>query len=303
MLAENTRFDPPRRKGITFHSVGLLIFGILALGLFLQLTRTDLGETFLFYLLGAVFTAAPLPFLGYRLYALNRSFYSIGREGIRLQWGFRQEDIPMSEVNWVRLAEDLTHPLQLPWPAWPGGVVGSRRHPDAGLVEFLASDSMQLVIIGTGQRVYAISPEDPQRFISVFHEQVELGSISPIPAYSAFPSFLLSEAWRSPTGRVFMSVSILLSLVLFIWVGLAVPQRDLISLGFTTRGVPLPPVQAIQLFLLPVVNVFLTLAGIIMASYFHRKQQNHPLAFVIWTSTNLMGILFLGAVLIILINS
>ena len=95
----------------------------------------------------------------------------------------------------------------------------------------MAADVNQMVLIGTPQRVYGISPGDRNHFLRTFQAQTELGSLSPISAYSAYPSFLMAEIWRSPMARVFLVLSLVFSLALFVWVGLIVPTRSAVSLG------------------------------------------------------------------------
>lgn len=298
-------FSPPRRQGQIFHAIGLAILVIGTLVLFLQATRpdTELGPVFLLSLFGALVLVALIPVFAYRLYALNRSSYRLERDGIRLKWGLRQVHIPITEVLWVRLSEDLSK-FAMPWPHWRGSVVGVRRQtdPEVSQVEFMASRREQLILIGTPEMVYAISPEDRNRFLHAFQEQTELGSFSPLAPYSVRPSFMLIDVWRSRSARVFLSISLIFSLGLFIWVGLAVPSISTVSLGYFASGNPLPPVPSVQLFLLPVVNLLLLLAGYVLAAYFHREVQDHPITYVIWISTTVMSFLFLVAVYFILQN-
>jgi hypothetical protein len=300
METNTVRFDPPRRTGLIFHLAVILVLSALVVVLFTQATLAELGPVFLLYLLGALFLAVPLPVLVNRLYALNRSSYLIERDGIRLQWGFRLEDIPIDQVLWVRPAEDLEEPIILPRLRWPGAVVGVQPQGDVGDVEFMAAEDQPLVLIGTEERVYAISPGDQNDFLQAFERQTELGSLSPFPPYSAHPRFIFADIWGSPTARAFMVISVVLSLALFIWVALAVPNTTEVSLGFSPSGHRLDPVPAVQLFLLPVLNLLLLLGAFVLSVYFERQQKDHPLAFVLWLSSAITVGLFLGAVYLIL---
>ena len=140
MTEETYVFEPPQREGIIFHVVVILLLVAAAITLFSQATQAELGPFFLFYLLGSTSLALPLPFLIYRLLSLRRAAYILERDGIRLQWGLRVEDIPITEVLWVRLVEDLERPLALPWLRLPGSIVGTRRHMGQ-VVEFMASEA------------------------------------------------------------------------------------------------------------------------------------------------------------------
>lgn len=65
------------------------------------MTETAVGPVFLRYLLLAGLCLLPLPLLVYRFRALQRAHYILERDGIRLRWGLRAEDIPMDQVDWV----------------------------------------------------------------------------------------------------------------------------------------------------------------------------------------------------------
>lgn len=297
------RFEPPRRRGLLAHLGLLAVLGGASVFLFNQATRAELGPAFVLALLGALALALPLPLVGYRLAALLRAHYEVGRDGIRLQWGWRAEDIPIDRILWVELATDLVKPLALPTPRWPGALVGTTPHPDAGEVEFLAAESDSLVLVGTAERTFAISPEDTATFIRTYRTEFERGSLGPLRPYSARPAFLLAEVWAIPGARLFLLAQILLNLLLFVWVGLAVPGMTGVSLGYTPSGALENPAAAVQLFLLPVLSLLLGLAGLLAASALHRQQKNHPLAYSVWAGGAISSTLFVLAVYLILLNS
>ena len=64
----------------------------------------------------------------------------------------------LNDIEWVRPVNDLTHPLRLPPMSVPGATLGLRRHPDLGVIEFIASDQKNLLLVATAKRVFAISP-------------------------------------------------------------------------------------------------------------------------------------------------
>jgi hypothetical protein len=300
MNTQPVRFYPPRRQGLLFHLGAILAFVLIVFLLFALATKTELGLLFLLYLLGALFLAIPIPVLVYRLYALLRSTYELDRNGIRLQWGFRAEDIPMANVLWVKPVEEVDQPIIPPRLRWPGAVLGSHTQEGLGLLEFIASETEELILINTPSKVFAISPQERSHFLQVFQEKIELGSLSPLRPYSAYPRFLPVDIWRLPAARVFLTISLVLSLALFIWVALVIPDISTVSLGFSSSGEPLPPVSAGQLFLLPVVNILLVLAGYAISLYFFRQSEKHPLIYVLSGSSTFTALLFLVAVYFIL---
>lgn len=293
-------FYPVRAPGLLFNlgiSAGL---ALLAAALFLLATNTAIGPIFLAYLLGALSIATPIPFLVYRTFSLVRSKYELERNGIHLKWGFREEDIPFSEVSWVELAEDLIVPLQFPRTTWPGAVVGITHQEGLGLIEFLAGEKQELVMIGTSQRVFVISPGNAKAFVRVYQELIELGSLAPLQPYSNQPRFLLVDIWRAPVTRILLLITMVFSLALFVVVGLSIPELSQVSLGFNAQTVPLPPVAPGQLLLLPSINLALVIASYLLSLAFLRNSEMHPIMTVLWGGNAFTSILFLLAVFFIL---
>lgn len=300
MKGNITQFYPPRRRGLLFN-IGLVLgLGLLSTALFILAGQAPLGPLFLIYLLSAITIVGPTPVLAYRAFALYRSHYLIERDGIRLKWGFREEDIPISEIEWVEYAEDLIVPLIKPKLIWPGAVVGKTEQEGLGEVEFMAAEEAEMVMIGTQKRVYVISPGDAGRFVRTYRNFTELGSLAPFPAYSNYPSFLFVDIWQDVITRVLLIITLIFSAALFVWVGLAVPSLSEVSLGFTVEGPPLPPVTPGQLFLLPSVNLLLVAANYLLSLYFFRRSSDHPMVYWLWAVNAITSLLFLLAVFFIL---
>jgi hypothetical protein len=297
---------PPRRLGLVFQGGAIAALAAAGLWGLWQATQARFGPVFLLYLLPALLAFALVPILAYRAYAMWRAAYVLERDGLRLNWGLRAEDIPMDTVKWVRPAGELQPPLPLPILRWPGAVLGVRRLPDGGQVEFLAAQSRPLVLVATSDRIYAISPHDPGEFLHTFQRFTELGSLTPFPARSIYPTFLLARVWASRPARYLLLAGLALSLILLVWVTLIIPARTDISLGFAADGSPDDRVPSVQLLLLPVLNSFFFLADVLGGLFFYRAEGGPqanvkmPLAYVLWGSGVLTALLFLGAVYAIL---
>ena len=297
MINPDSLFLPPRRRGALLHGVLIALFSaITTWGLF-GVSGAEVGPTFMLYILLTLMAAVPIPVLGYRLYALLRANYNLERETLHIFWGLRVEDIPLSDIEWVRPASDLTIPIRLPRFRLPGSVLGLRRHPDLGTVEFLASDANELLLIATARRVFAISPKDPRRFAREFQLATELGSLSPSQAHSTYPSFIVAEAWKSLLVRYLWISGLLLNIGLLAWTSFLIPSLSGIPLGFDVNGLPQGPFPAVQLMLLPLISAALFLIGFILGLYFYRWEEQRVLAFIIWVSGTVTSILFLIAVL------
>jgi hypothetical protein len=222
------------------------------------------------------------------------------RDGIRLRWGLRYEEIPMDRILWMRPASELEEPLPLPGLRWPGSIVGIHRYEDGTVLEFMASQTDSLVVIATPAHLYVVSPHEPRRFLQTYRRLAELGSLKPLPARSSFPAILLSRSWADLPARFLILSGLLLSLALLVWVSLAVPRHPEIALRLTQTGSALEYQPSIQLMLLPVLNAFFVLADVLLGLFCYRRSDFKPLAYLIWGTASLTPLLFLGAVLFLL---
>ena len=290
-------FPPAKRSGITTHVIIILILTAVSVWGIWNLSNTEVGPSYVTYLLIALLSFAPIPFFGYRAYALQRADYFIDRDSLAAIWGLRVEDIPLTDIEWVRPATDLTNPLRYPRLRLPGAVLGTRRHPDLGLVEFIASDTKNLILIATSKRVFAISPENPAALTQTFARATELGSLTPAKPVSVYPSFIITQAWESPIARFIWMSGFFLNLGLFVWVGILIPSLSQIVFGFNAFGAPNEIAASSQLILLPLISAFMYVVGIISGLYFYRWEPQRPLAFIVWISSTVCSILFLLAVL------
>ncbi len=292
-------FPPPRQRGLLLHGVLILVLlGLLGFALW-ELFQAEVGPSFTIYVLLVLGAFISLPFLGYRAFALWKANYTLDRDNLRLEWGLRGEDIPISDVEWVRSSHDLATPLSLPMLRMPGAVLGSRQHPDLGEVEFLASDSGNLLLVATAKQVYAISPADAAGFVSSFQHAIEQGSLAPGIGHSQYPSFVLSLAWENMLARYLWLAGLFLNIGLLAWVTVLIPGLETVALGFTPTGEPLV-VPAIQLIILPILSVLLYVTGFIAGLYFFRWEEYKTLAFILWGTGAFSSLLFLISVLVLL---
>ena len=292
-------YPPAKQAGLLIHAILVLVLlGLAGWGIW-NLTRVEAGPNFVIFLLDVLLALVPVPLFIYRAYALMRADYILDRDSLELRWGLRDEDIPLTDVEWLRPASDLTTPLRLPWLPIPGAVLGLRRHPDLGMVEFLAADPKNLLLVATSKRVYAISPTNAAKFAQTFARTIEMGSLVPAKAKSVYPSFIFSSAWENPLARFLWLIGLFLNIGIAIWVLLTIPTLNQVSLGFGPSGAPLSPSPASQLILLPIESAFLFLLGLFAGLYFYRWEPYRILALIIWASSALTSLMFLLAVLFI----
>lgn len=293
-------FPPPRQRGLAIH-IALTGFLSLVSAFALWLTfQTEVGLLFAVYVLIFAATAIPVPILSYRAYALTRANYLLDRNILRLVWGLRIEDIPVTDVEWIRPLAGLMAPVSLPWFRLPGGILGVTRQPDIGKVEFLASEAKTIVLVATARQIFAISPEDPSAFSAAFQKTIEMGSLQSSQGLSQYPSFVAARAWDDLVARYLWLAGGFFNIGLLVWVTVIIPSLGRISLGFEPTGSPLTPVPGAQLILLPLLSSLLFIAGLLSGLFLYRKPEQRVLALIIWASGAISALFFLVAVFFIL---
>ncbi len=302
MQEDERLFLPPRRNGLILHAVLLLVLlGGMAVSLWLALQQQVGGYLVLLIALSVVLTP-PAILVAYRGYALLRAGYALERDGLKIRWGLRIEDIPIPSVEWVRPANEMGFHMPLPRLQLPGSIVGVRNVEGLGPVEYMASDRNTLLLIATPERIYAISPASPSEFMRAFQRTIELGSISPIPSYSSRPAAFLQSVWSNRLARSLLIASTALTLALFIMVSLMVPGLGQVSLGFDRFGVPLDRGPAERLLLLPVLAGFTLIFNIGLGLFFYRMEERIS-AYLLWASSATTPLLLIIAAIFLAISA
>lgn len=296
-MIESFLFHPPRRRGVLIQAVAGSILASLSAFSFLGGLRQTAGvDIVLFFSLSLLFFA-PLPLIVYRAYALLRASYRLERDGLRLRWGLRAEDIALPEIEWIHRASDLTARLPSPPLAWPGAYLGAVKVRSLGMVEYMASSRDTLLLIAARGKVYAISPENPDLFLRAFQQVFEMGSLQPISSTSIMPAAFISHIWENRLARLLIVASFLLVLALFAGAGLVIPGRESISIGFYPNGEPLPPVPAGQVLLLPILGSFIFVFDLVAGFFLYRRAETHLAALMIWGCGLFTEVLFLAALI------
>jgi hypothetical protein len=302
-MAETFTFLPKRTPGIVLHAI-LAIVILSGCGFLIwQAFQQTGGALLVVYLFGATLLFALLPLVGYRGYALLHGIYSLKRDGLRVRWGLRQEDIPLSEVTWVRPATDLEKPFSLPAGSLPGAILGTAEHPDLGRVEFIASDVNNLVVVATINKVFVLSPELHDEFVQRFQRALEMGTLNPMESFSAVPAAFLLEVARNAFARVAIPLGFALSLVLLMLVSLSIPAKLTVSLGYDALGVPLQPVPSMRMLLLPVLSIALYGVSLIAGIFFYRNEKTRSTSYLVWAGGLITPILLIAAAVILLYST
>jgi hypothetical protein len=287
--------------------MGLLLHGAAALlqvgggGLALWLAIEEAaGVIFVLLVIAALALLGSLPYTIYRIYALLQGGYSIDRDRLRIRWGLRGEDIPLLAIEWVRPADELGYSLPLPFLPLPGAYLGLRTVSGLGVVEFIASSRHKMLLVATPEKVYAISPNDVSGFMRTFQQAAEMGSLEPVESQSIQPLAFFQRIWISRPARLLILSGLILTLVLFILVGLAIPTLSAVPLGFDANGQPLEAVPPERLLLLPVLGALVFLMDFSIGLYFFRRDKQRPASYLLWAGGVVTPLLLIIAVIVLI---
>lgn len=282
--------------------LGALLLNLAAVGFLVILAFSQsIRGFFILYLIASILIFIPIPLVAYRLFALLRASYTVFREGISIQWGVRSEEIPMQDIEWVRMADDLAFDLPLPKFIVQGAVLGQRHHRDLGLIEFIASTTSPMVLIATRAQIYAISPSDPDGFIDSFYRNMELGSIEQIQSKSTRAKLLVSSLFGDKLARNLIMLGSFLSIGLLVAVSFIIPTRETIPLGFNPVGQTAETSPSERLLLLPVLSLLMLFIDLGLGSYLYRKAGYRIAAYFAFASASIMPISFLGLIIIMVL--
>lgn len=252
------------------------------------------GLDFLLHMVIALVLLAPLPLILYRLYSLLSSTYTLRRDGLRIRWGLRREDVPLNDIEWIRPATELGFRLPLPWLRWPGALMGSRRVPELGVVEFMSADLAHMLLVATPDKVFAISPQDTSGFMTLFRQMNELGSLAPLEAQSVYPTLLIGRVWEDKMARRLIIISFVVGLLLLAVDSIAATRLE--AIPWIGAGATAP---AERLLLLPVLDALIWLGNLVLGALLFPRGGDMPLAaYILWGTSALTGLLLLISSLI-----
>lgn len=303
MEQEPQLFYPERKQGILLHAIILVILIGLIVAAVWATTSLVVGSGFVFFIILIVLLSILIPVVLYRGYALLHARYILERDGLRLRWGLRTEDIPLSQIDWVRQVNESGYSVQPPLFSIPGAILGERHVQNLGTVEFLASDLKKLILISTPQKTFAISPQNPRKFEVAFLRSFEMGSLFPIPSQSSRPAAFIQSALKDRYAKYLLPMNIGLLLLLWLVSGFVIMNNPQLPLGFSPQGLPLDLVPSQQLLLIPVLGLFVLIIDVIAGLFFFRQEEHYQLAYLLWIGGIITPTLLIISMVILSFNA
>ena len=302
LMDQKIEHRPSIRQGFIAH-LGILLIILAVSGYLLWLAIfQQIRGVFILYLIASILSFLPFPFILYRLISLLRAKYIISRNGVSFQWGLSTEDIPITEIEWIRRPEDLAIKLPVPRFFLTGAVLGTRTHRDLGKIEYIASGIKHLILIATKDRIFAISPGNINAFENDFNYTIEMGSITPIEKQSSQPQFIIASLMSDKTVKAFILPGVFLSLLLLITVSFIIPTRTTVPLGLEAIGINREESSSERLILLPLLSLFIFFVDFGFGSYLYRKKGFRNAAYIIFASALILPISFFALLLTIIVS-
>ena len=296
-MADFQEFIPARRRGVILHTSLLLLFMTASGGFLLLAMAQENRGFFILYLVGCIGTFLPIPLLIYRLFTLLRAKYVIDRDGLHIQWGLRTEDIPMRDIEWMRTVAEMPYDVPLPRFSVQGSIIGLQHSEELGKLEFVASDSRNLILVACRSKVLVISPGDMDGFQHTFDRFAEMGSITPIQPHSANAELLLSGILKDRYTRSFILGGLSLSISLLLAASFIVPARDTISLGFDPSSGITESAPAERLLLLPLFSLLMLVLDVALGAYLFRKENFRIASYFVFASSLILPLSFVLLIL------
>ena len=291
-MDERIEHRPDRKLGLAVH-LALMLVNVAVSGYFIYLAyASDVRGVFILYLLASIISGLPMPLLLYQAFALIRARYVISRNGISIQWGLRTEDIPISDIEWIRLPQDFVNAITPPAFRLPGAVLASSMDRDIGLVEYVAAETKRLVLVATPAKVFALSPGNPYAFINDFHRSAELGSFTTIRKQSTKPELILTLLSRDKIARNLLLASLAISLLMLIAVSFIIPNMETVPLGLEATAEIQEVSPSERLILLPLLSLLVFFVDLGYGAYLYRKEGFKNAAYIVFFSSLFLPISF-----------
>jgi len=293
------QFTPNKLRGsILLIGLGLLFLSAGGTLTYLAFQQANSG-VMLLMLVGGLVLLVPVPILTYNAYTLVRARYILDRDGLRIRWGLRYEDIPLPEIQWVRPIGQMGYAVQTPFFTFLGILQGLIPCEELGRVEFFATSNKQTILIATSRDVYALSPQRMDLFLNSLQDAVERGSLSPISWQSERPVSFIGNAFKVKTIRYGIIAGFLLNVALITAASILMPRLDSVQFGFASASNE--PVPANRLMLLPTLSLMVFVLDVAVGFFLYRKEDTRGIAQIVFLSSIITPTLLLISLVFLLI--
>lgn len=289
---------PPSQPGVIFGLGMILGLALLDIGL---VTLALLAPITALTVVRALLVLLTLPVLGvifHGLAGLSNAGYLIDRNAIAIRWGATAHLIPLPDVEAIERGVNLGRVTHFRGIRWPGCWAGRGQIDGVGLVRFFCTAPLERqLVIRTASGSYAVSPENPDKFMDLYTTQRSMGPAERRGRAVSQPRILHHGFFSDRTAHLLLAVGGVLNLILF--VVLSVHFNRLPSsmpLHFDGVGMPDRTGPPGQLFVLAGLGAAVWMAEGILGYVSYRRLGERMAAYLLWGTAAGLQILLLVAV-------
>jgi hypothetical protein len=280
-------FNPPRRVGLALGLGTFIVLLGLDVGFVLVLGNNPLSLAGFLSLVLLLVSLPVMAVVGYRSYALLRSRYVLSRNAVLVEWGSRRIVLPMRLLDEVRAGADVPADLRPRGLTWPGNLFGTGVVDGLGEVEFLAAaEKPGLVLLRHAEAWLAISPADPQAFLSALASARAEGTQEEVEPESIIPVLQRSVLLHDRLALALMAAGVAGAVLLLGYLALISPQLPAqIALHFDAQGLPDRFGPSAGLLILPAIAGLTWLVNTLGSLWLHRNSRERAAAYLLLAAT------------------
>ena len=281
--------------------VGLLLIGpIVALDIWLLNVLINQGIraqqiSFLTFLMGLVelLSVPVLLVLIYQTASWLTLRYRLDRDGVVVSWFGAEQIIPIRDIQRIVPGREFGGTVvRRRGLRWPGHERGDVLVPGIGRTRFLATRPLaeQLLLVTPGQ-AFAISPHDPDGFISAFESRQKLGPNRLLVQTVRRARWLTWPLWTDQTAWVLLGAAVVVNLGLFGYLCLRFPGLNFfLALHFNSMGDPDRIGTKIELFALPIIGLIILGTNLGLGLLLYRRERAG--SYLLWGAAAVVQALF-----------
>jgi hypothetical protein len=281
--------------------VGLLLIGpIVALDIWLLNLLINEGIraqkiSSLTFLMGLIvlLSVPVLLVLAYQTASWLTLRYRLDRNGIIVSWLGAEQIIPIRNIQRIVPGRQFGGiVVRRRGLHWPGHERGNGLVPGIGRTRFLATRPLeeQLLLVTPG-RAFAISPDDPEGFLSAFESRQELGPNRLLEQTVRRARWLTWPLWTDQTAWTLLGAAVVVNLGLFGYLCVRFPGLDFqLPLHFNSLGQADRIGTKMELFALPIIGLIILGTNVGLGLILYRRERAG--SYLLWGAAAAVQALF-----------
>jgi hypothetical protein len=219
--------------------------------------------------------------------------YRLDRNGVTIRWADTEQVIPIRDIQRIVAGQELGDiVVRRRGIHWPGHERGEGLVPGIGRTRFLATRPLaeQLLLVVPG-RAFAISPGDPQGFLTAFEARRELGPNRLLEQEVHPARWSTWRIWTDQTAWSLLGAALLINLGLFGYFSIRFPNLDLqLPLHFNRLGQVDRIGTKMELFALPMIGLIVLGTNLVLGLVLYRRERAG--SYLLWGASAAVQALF-----------